>query len=133
METYPVGGSGLTATATRLDVGAGRRLCVQGLRRQEFGVVVSGRARVVRDGAVVAQLGAGDHFGDFTLLRGLPSPVTIVAEEATTVDVLTGAEFRATVGVDDAFRASLERTLDQRIRDWVAGADAASVAERAIA
>jgi CRP-like cAMP-binding protein len=133
MERYPFGVSELPATATRLDVGAGRRLCAQGLRRQEFGVVVSGRARVERDGAVVAQLGAGDHFGEFTLLRGLPSPVTIVAEEPTTVDLLTGAEFRATVGAHDSVRETLERTLDQRIRDWVAAADAASVGERAIA
>lgn len=140
MDTYPVGVSDdprlatqFAATATRLDLGAGSRLCVQGARRQEFGLVISGRARVVRDGAVVAQIGAGDHFGEFTLLRGLPSPVTIVAEEPTTVDVVTGAEFRGTVGADECFRESLERTLDRRIRDWVATADAASVGERAIA
>ena len=132
METYAFGASELP-TATRLDVGPGRRLCVQGARRQEFGVVVSGRARVLRDGAVVAQLGAGDHFGEFTLLRGLPSPVTIVAEEPTTVDLLTGAEFRGTVGADKGFRESLERTLDSRIREWVAAADAASVGAHAIA
>jgi len=133
MENYPFGVSELPTTATRLDVGAGSRLCTQGLRRQEFGVVVSGRARVLRDGAVVAQLGAGDHFGEFTLLRGLPSPVTIVAEEPTTVDVLTGAEFRGTFGADDAFRDWLEQTLDRRIRDWVAAPDAAFVSERASA
>ena len=140
METYPVGVSDdprlatrFAATATRLDLGPGRRLCVQGTRRQEFGVVISGRAQVVRDGAVVAELGAGEHFGEFTVLRGLPSPVTIVAEEPTTVAVVTGAEFRGTVGADEGFRDSLERTLDARIRDWVAAADAASVGERAIA
>ncbi len=96
-------------------------------------MVLSGRARVMRDGAVVAHVGAGDHFGEFTLLRGLPSPVTIVSEVPTTVALLTGAEFRGTVGADDRFRDSLERTLDSRIRDWVAAADAASVGERAIA
>jgi CRP-like cAMP-binding protein len=54
-------------TATRIDVEAGTRRCVQGRRRQEFGVVASGRARVERDGAVVAELGAGDHLGEFPL------------------------------------------------------------------
>jgi len=119
--------------ATRLDVEAGTRLCVQGRRRQEFGVVVTGRALVMRDCTVVAELEPGDHFGEFTVLRGLPSPVTIVAEEPTTVDVVTGAEFRGTVGADNGFRDSLERTLDARIRDWVATPDAAPVGERAIA
>ena len=138
MEIYPVGVSDdprlaeqFAATATRLELCAGSRLCVQGARRQEFGLVISGRARVVRDGAVVAQLVAGDHFGEFTMLRGLPSPVTIVADEPTTVAVVTGCEFRGTVGADGGFRDSLERTLDGRIRDWVAAADAASVGERA--
>ena len=140
MEIYPVGVSTdprltarFEATATRLDLGVGSRLCVQGARRQEFGLVISGRARVVRDGVVVAQLGAGDHFGEFTMLRGLPSPVTIVAEAPTTVDVVSGVEFRSTFGADEQCRDSLERALDLRIRDWVAAADAVTVIERAIA
>lgn len=111
------------ATATRLDVGVERRLCVQGARRQEFGVLISGRARVVRDGAVVARIGAGDHFGDFTVLRGLPSPVTIVTEEPTTIVVVTGKEFRGTLGADEGCRDVLERALDARIRDWVSTPD----------
>jgi len=140
METKPIGVSDdarlaklFAATATRLDLRAGSRLCVQGARRQEFGLVISGRARVVRDGVVVAQLGAGDHFGEFTVLRGLPSPVTIVADEPTTVDVVTGAEFRGTLGTHDGFCDSLERALDLRIRDWVAAADTTYVSERATA
>jgi len=120
-------------TATRLDLACGRRLCVQGARRQEFGRVVSGRARVVRDGEVVGELGAGDHFGEFTVLRGLPSPVTIVTEEPTSVDVLTGSEFRGTIGTDVALRDSIERTLDARIRDWVSTPDVAALAARVIA
>jgi CRP-like cAMP-binding protein len=140
MENFPMSasedprlGTQFASTATRLDLGAGRRLCVQGARRQEFGRVVSGRARVLRDGAVVGQLGAGDHFGEFTVLRGLPSPVTIVADEPMTIDVVTGAEFRGTVGADDATRDAIEHTLDARIRDWVSTADVAAMAERAIA
>lgn len=136
METYPAGVSEdprlaaqLASAATRLDLGVGRRLCVQGARRREFGLVRSGRARVVRDGAVVGELGAGDHFGDFTILRGLPSPVTIVTETPTTVVVLSHQEFWGTIGADAAFRESLERALDARIRDWVSASDAAAVAE----
>jgi CRP-like cAMP-binding protein len=113
----------LATVATRLDLGAGRRLCVQGARRQEFGRVISGRAKVVRDGAVVAWLGGGDHFGEFTVLRGLPSPVTIVTEGPTTVDVVTGSEFRGTIGADEGIRGSLERTLADRIRSWLSTPD----------
>jgi len=128
-----IGTREFSAVATRLDVGVDRRLCVQGRRHQQFGVVVAGRARVLRDGAVVGYLGAGDHFGEFTLLRGLPSPVTVVAEVPTTVDVVTGSEFRGTIGADDASRDRIERMLDARIRDWVSVPDAATVTEAAIA
>lgn len=125
--------SGFATMATRLDVNEGRRLCVQGRRHQEFGRVVSGRARVERDGVHVATVGVGDHFGEFTLLRGLPSPVTIVAEGPMTIDVVTGPEFRATVAQDATAVSELERTLDARIRDWVSAADTTAVTEAAIA
>jgi CRP-like cAMP-binding protein len=125
METVTTGTTDFSSVATRLDVAAGRCLCLQGRRRQEFGVVVSGRARVLRDGAVVGHLGPGDHFGEFTVLRGLASPVTIEAEAATTIDVVTGCEFRGTIGADVAGRDAVERTLDARIRDWVSVPDAA--------
>lgn len=119
--------------ATRLELGVGRRLCVQGARRQQFGVVLSGRARVVRDGVVVDQLGAGDHFGEFTLLRKLPAPVTIVADLPTTVAVVTGPEFRGTIGADPRACGRLEQAVDRRIRDWVSAPDVAGAKQRVIA
>ena len=125
--------SGFATMASRLDVRDGRRLCVQGRRHQEFGRVVSGRARVVRDGVEVASVEVGDHFGEFTLLRGLPSPVTIVADGPMTIDLVTGSEFRATVAQDPVAVTELERTLDGRIRDWVSAPDAAAVSEVAVA
>lgn len=129
MQTDTIGMSEFSNLATRLDLGAGNRLCVQGRRRQEFGVVVAGRAHVLRDGAVVGHLEPGDHFGEFTVLRGLPSPVTVVTEEPTTIDVVTGSEFRGTLGADDASRQLIERTLDARIRDWVSTRESAAAAE----
>jgi CRP-like cAMP-binding protein len=125
--------SGFATMATRLDVNDGRKICVQGHRHQQFGRVVSGRARVERDGVPVATIGVGDHFGEFTLLRGLPSPVTIVAEGPMTIDLVTGSEFRATVAQDPMAVSELERTLDARIRDWVSAPDTAAVTEAAIA
>ena len=125
METYPVGVSELP---THGDLARCRRRAptllagsaAPGVRRRGLAVA---RGCWRRRGRGAAR--CGDHFGEFTLLRGLPSPVTIVTEEPTTVDVLTGAEFRGTLGPTTRFRASLERTLDGRIRDWVATADAA--------
>ena len=90
-------------------------------------MVLSGRARVMRDGAVVAQLGVGDHFGEFTLLRGLPSPVTIVTEEPTTVDSSPAPSSAAPSAptTRSATRSSARSTPDPRLG---AVADAASSA-----
>ena len=117
------------ATATRLDLPAGQTLSAQGRRRQEFGVVIDGHATVHRDGRSVGGLQRGDCFGEFTMLRGLASPVTIVAATSVTDDVVTGTEFRATLGSSEVVRRRIEQELDARIRDWVRSVPTAEVAE----
>jgi CRP-like cAMP-binding protein len=118
------------ATATRLDLPAGTTLSAQGRRHQEFGVVIDGHASVERDGRPVGSLQRGDCFGEFTVLRGVPSPMTIIAATPVSVDVVSGPEFRATLGSCEAARRQIEQALDGRIRDWVRSVPAADVAEK---
>ena len=117
------------ATATRLDLCPGTTITAQGRRQQEFGVVIDGHATVLRDGRAVGQLQRGDCFGEFTVLRGLAQPVTIVATTPVTVDAVTGPEFRATLGSCAVVRRRIEQELDGRIRDWVRSVPTADVAE----
>ena len=49
-----------------------------------FFVIVSGGARVIRDGAVIARLGPGDFFGELSVLDGLPRMAQVVADGPTT-------------------------------------------------
>ena len=109
----------IAVAASRLDLLPERRLTVQGKRRMEFGIITEGSARVLRDGRQVGSLRVGEHFGEFTVLRGVPSPTTIVAETPVTVAVLTAPEFRALVEPSDLVRNRIERAIDRRIRDWV--------------
>jgi CRP-like cAMP-binding protein len=63
----------------RLDATAGQVLIQQGEPGDRFYVVAEGRAQVIRDGAVIAERGPGDHFGEIALLRDVPRTATITA------------------------------------------------------
>lgn len=52
----------------------------QGERGADAFVILSGRARVVRDGQDVARLGAGQFFGEVAMLDGRPRTAGVVAE-----------------------------------------------------
>jgi CRP-like cAMP-binding protein len=109
----------VAVAASRLDLPPESRLAVQGKRRMEFGIITEGSAKVLRDGRQVGTLRVGEHFGEFTVLRGVPAPTTIVAETPVTVAVLTAPEFRALVESSNLVRGRIERAIDHRIRDWV--------------
>jgi CRP-like cAMP-binding protein len=110
------------STSTRIDLPAGSVLLRQGQRRQEFGVVVDGTLVVLRDRCPIARLRHGEHFGEFSLLRAVPSPVTLLAETPVTVAVMTGPEFRGTISDNGPMRARIEHELDQRITHWLRSA-----------
>jgi CRP-like cAMP-binding protein len=55
----------------------------------EFFVIVDGWARVTRRGRKLAELGAGDWFGEIALLSDTPRTATVVAGSALQTLVLT--------------------------------------------
>ena len=72
---------------------AGAVLARQGARGLEFLLIVEGSARVEKDGKVIAHLGAGDFFGEMSLLDGKPRSATVVADAPVlllVVDVRSG-------------------------------------------
>lgn len=109
----------LSQLGTRIELPPGKVLARQGSHRQEFVLVVRGAADVVRDGSVVDHLGPGDHHGEFTLLRGVPHPTTLVAMEPMVVDVFAAREFRAAYRALPSFRAAIDRELDRRAAAWL--------------
>jgi CRP/FNR family transcriptional regulator, cyclic AMP receptor protein len=59
---------------------AGEQVITQGDRSAEAYVILTGRARVVRDGRDVATLGPGQFFGEVAMLDGRPRTADVVAE-----------------------------------------------------
>jgi CRP-like cAMP-binding protein len=72
---------------------AGQVLVRQGDRGHDFALLISGRARVERDGRTIATLEDGDFFGEMSLLDGQPRSATIVTEEPSTIMVMHSRDF----------------------------------------
>lgn len=58
-------------------------------------IVLSGRARVEREGSAIAQLGSGDFFGELALIEEHPRTATVVASEETDCLLFPAWEFTA--------------------------------------
>ena len=69
----------ILADLTRLELPAGHVLIRQGDPGDRFYVLAEGRVEVLRGDVVVAERGAGDHFGEIALLRNVPRTATIRA------------------------------------------------------
>jgi len=84
----------LASSADELDLRQGTVITREGRPGREFFVLISGAAEVTRDGKKVAELGAGDWFGEIALLTNSPRTATVTATSPVDVLVLTDRRFR---------------------------------------
>src|SRR3954451_3313137 len=81
-----LGGVPLSAVADRaveVDFPSGRPIVRQGDDGAGFYLIVSGGARVTRDGQELARLGPGDFFGELSLLDREPRVASVTADGPT--------------------------------------------------
>lgn len=90
--------------ADEVHVEAGRTIMRQGDLAQEFAVIVSGEADVVKDGVAVAHLTPGDYFGEVALLDAITRTASIVATTDMTLEVIDRRGFNTLL--DDLPRLS---------------------------
>ena len=102
-----------------ISVPPGTVLARQGRPCREFGIVVEGTALVTRDGHEIALLEFGQHFGELAIVRGVLSPVTIVARTALMLEVLSVREFHSAYTTMSALRDHLDRQIDRRLVTWL--------------
>ena len=74
-------------------VPAGKILCEQGKPGFEFYLILDGQSTVKRNGKKVAALGAGQYFGELSLLTRYPRNATVVADTEMELLVLGQREF----------------------------------------
>ncbi len=114
----PLSPPALEALAARLDrrsVPAGATVFTQGDTGNEFHLIDSGNARVDVDGEPVAELGAGDTFGEIALLHDVPRTATVTAVDDLELYVLDQDEFLATVTGHAQSRAAAESIATGRL------------------
>jgi CRP/FNR family cyclic AMP-dependent transcriptional regulator len=86
--------SRIASVANEYNYPAGATLAGQGTRGNEFMVTVDGAVAVTRNARKVNTLGAGDFFGEVSLLIGREHTATVTTTEASTLLVINGRPFR---------------------------------------
>jgi CRP-like cAMP-binding protein len=81
-----------------------------------FFMVVSGGAKVVRDGKTIATLGPGDFFGELSVLDGRPRVAQVIAEGETTCLALATWDLEAVINEQPSVGLALLRGLAGRLR-----------------
>jgi putative ABC transport system ATP-binding protein len=88
---------------------AGDVVMRQGEAGEEFYLISDGTVEVMREGEDVARLGAGEFFGEASLITGEPRNATVVANDNLETYVLDKADFRAAIEASRSFRDQLYR------------------------
>ncbi len=109
----------ISQLAAAIQVPAGRNLTTQGQSGREFGVLLDGSATVSIDGRVVATLGAGDHFGEMSLLAAAGAPdrirsATVTADTELWIGVMSIPEFEVLLAAVPEIGERLRRSSSER-------------------
>ena len=102
--------------AIEIDFPADHVIARQGEIGTGFFVVIEGHVRVVRDGEELARLGAGDFFGEMSVIDGLPRVAQVVTIEATRCLALASWEFERLVLDNPTIGLAILRGLSARLR-----------------
>jgi serine/threonine protein phosphatase PrpC len=75
------------------DYGNGETIISEGDKGEELFIVLSGHAKVMRNGAELATLNPGDHFGEMALVRSQPRSATVLSDGNSELMVIRRTEF----------------------------------------
>jgi CRP-like cAMP-binding protein len=107
----------LAEVATTVDFPPGHVIARQGDIGTGFFVIVEGMVRVVRDGEVVARLGAGEFFGELSVLDRQPRNATVSAESTTRCLALASWDFDTVLLEQPALTLAILRGVAARLRE----------------
>lgn len=106
----------ISRLADEVDVPDGYVLMRQGDRGREFFMIVDGRVRIERDGALINTLGPGDYVGEIALLDEGPRTATAVAEGPARLFVITHQGFNSLIDSSVDIRTAILESVAARLR-----------------
>ncbi|MFI5225449.1 MAG: cyclic nucleotide-binding domain-containing protein [Candidatus Limnocylindrales bacterium] len=109
----------IAEVAIEVDFPAGRAIVRQDEVGTGFYLIAGGRARVVRDGETVAELGPGQFFGELSLLDGRPRIATVSAIEPTTCLAIASWDFETLLQAQPGVAIAILRGVAQRLREVI--------------
>jgi Cyclic nucleotide-binding domain/Major Facilitator Superfamily len=86
----------------------------QGEPGDAFHLLIDGRVEVMRDGVHVAEMGAGESFGEVALISGEPRNATVIAAEDCRAYRLESAPFLSAVTGNPYSRSAADRVAAER-------------------
>ena len=95
---------------------ANATLARQGARGLEFALIVEGSARVERDGKVIAHLGAGDFFGEMSLIDGRPRSASVISDAPVALLVVHTRSFGRLLDTVPGLQRKVMAGLSERLR-----------------
>jgi CRP-like cAMP-binding protein len=96
---------------------AGNELVQQGEPGNEFFVIMSGKAEVLRGNQPIAVLGHGDVFGELALFDPAPRNATVRAAEQVSLVIIDREPFHFLLGRSAAIRDEILRGMAHRLHE----------------
>jgi CRP-like cAMP-binding protein len=100
--------------ADEVEVKEGEHLVDEGRFAHEFFVIEEGRAEVVHDGKVIAELGPGDFFGEIALIKTERRTASVVAKTPMKLVVIFGPNFRSLASNLPTVQQRIDSAIEQR-------------------
>jgi CRP/FNR family cyclic AMP-dependent transcriptional regulator len=98
--------------------GPGAELIKEGTSGSSVYLIVSGQCEVRRSGTRINSLGAGEFFGELSILDPSPRTASVSVTEAAVLLVLEGYEFRTALSSNMQMSQQLIRVLAARLRHF---------------
>ena len=89
----------------------------QGDLGQEFALIVSGEANIIKDDQVVARIGPGDYFGEVALLDSITRSASVVAATDMILEVIDRRGFNTLLDDIPRLARALLRGIAHRLAE----------------
>jgi len=94
----------------------GQVICKQGEMGGAFYIIERGDVHLEIDSSERARMGAGEYFGEISLLESRPYTETVIAQQPTVLLRLRSSDFEKLLRSSVSLQKGIERTSSRRLR-----------------